>query len=148
MWIFLAVMAFLAGQVYLFRCLGRLEKLQEQQSIEEPQKEVLSIALSDWAAADSLTRILESFSGCCPNVEIMLLTGQDVWEAVQNGRAAVGFLPDAGYVRPNSANMMVVTVKTLPRQQMIWKGNHRSCPAEDFVEYLWQQSMVENPYNL
>lgn len=143
MWIFLAILAFLAGQVYLFRCLGKLDKFQEQQSADEPQKEILSIALSDWAAADSVTRILESFSGCCPNVEIMLLTGQDVWEAVQSGRAAVGFLPDTGSVRHKNADMTVVTVKTVPQQRIIWRQSSRSGPENDFVEYLRQQAVVE-----
>lgn len=148
MWIFFAVLAFFAGQVYLFRCLGKLDKFREQQGADEPQKEILSIALSDWAAADSVTRILESFSGCCPNVEIMLLTGQNVSEAVQSGRAAVGFLPAAGAARHICSDLTVVTVKTVPQQQLIWKHSPQSGPAKDFVEYLWQQSMVEIPNNM
>ena len=38
MWIALAVITFLAGQVYLFRCLGKLDDVLQQDDGEETQK--------------------------------------------------------------------------------------------------------------
>ena len=38
MWIALAVISFLAGQVYLFRCLRKLDDIIQQNDGEEAQK--------------------------------------------------------------------------------------------------------------
>ena len=63
MWIVLAAVAFLAGQVYLLRSLKKMDRLLEQQAPEwEERKEVLSIAFSDPAAAERIAQLLEGFS--------------------------------------------------------------------------------------
>lgn len=145
MWVVLAVIAFGAGQVYLFRCLRNIDRLLEQQSAEElPEKEILSIAFSDPAAADHMTELLEGFSRYYPELEIVLRTGPDVTDAVYDGRAAVGFLP-AGQPTPYGLKRQILNrsaadagarQEDVPAQEILWKPGAVSSPAGAFVRYL------------
>lgn len=136
MWIALAVLTFLAGQVYLFRCLGKLDTfLERQPGEEEAEKEVLSIALEDPALADPLAELLEGFSGCYPDVDIMLVTRPNVAEAVYEGSASVGLLPadSRGF---QGLNCLALRYGKLPRQEIIWKKGTYCAAADAFAEYL------------
>ena len=136
MWIALAVLAFLAGQVYLFRCLGKMDSFLERQPGEEnADKEVLSIALEDPALADPLGEQLEGFSVCYPDVDIMLVTCADVAGAVYEGSATVGFLPADRRGFPG-LNCRTLCCENLPRQEIIWKKATYCAAAYAFAEYL------------
>ena len=77
MWVILAVIAFAAGQVYLFRSLKKMDEILAKQ--EEPEeKEMLSIAFSDPAAAERTARLLAEFSRENPEVEMVLHTYLEV----------------------------------------------------------------------
>lgn len=157
MWIVLAIIAFVAGQVYLFHCLGKLDRFLEHQQGDEPQRKVLSIAFSDPTAADSITEILESFSIYYPEMDIVLLTGQKVLDAVYEGRASVGFLPVNHHaytglnslpVRLNTAQILsgtglrITPLEDSTEQEIIWKRSVFSSPAEVFVRYLRDRDAV------
>ena len=148
MWIFLAVLAFIAGQVYLFYLLNRLDRFLERQADPPPEQETLTVAFADSSAADSIAGLLERFSLRYPNIEIRLRSCQDVPEAVDAGKAAVGFLQAGRFESPEFKHFPM-TVKTAPitlagrglevvpmetesKQEMVWKKNGASelghCP--------------------
>ncbi len=82
MWIFLAVLAFIAGQGYLFYLLNRLDRFLERRPDPPPEKKALTIAFADPCAADSLADLLERFSRCYPEIGIRLCSCPDVLDAV------------------------------------------------------------------
>ncbi len=152
MWIFLAVLAFLAGQVYLVYLLNRLDRFLERQTLPPPEKETLTIAFADPCAADSVAGLLERFSSCYPDIGIRLCSCQDVLEAVYAGKAAVGFLQAERFEYPGF-HYLPVTVKTAPvtlsscglevmpleaesKQEMVWKKNGASSCVDLFVGYM------------
>ena len=131
MWLVLAVTAFLLGQVYLLRCLRKVDRFLDQQTSEgEAEKQILSIAFSGPEEAERMTELLEGFSGRYPDVEIILRTGRDVTAAVCDGSAAVGFLP-AGQDVPGGLNRL-----SLPQREIIWKSGGFYAPADAFARYL------------
>ncbi|MDO5544680.1 MAG: hypothetical protein Q4F81_02445 [Eubacteriales bacterium] len=136
MWAILALIAFLAGQVYLFRSLGKVDSLLARQ--EEPEeKEVLSLAFADPAAAEQMARLLAEFSRENPDVEMVLHTDPAVQEAVYEGRAAVGFLPGNGRSL-HGLSSCAVELAGLAAQQVIWKTGLQSDCAAAFLRYLRQ----------
>lgn len=143
MWIALAVIAFIAGQVYLFRCLGSLDHFLEQRSVEEmPEREILSLVFEDPDTAECMSGLLEDFSGRDPDVDMILLTSRDVLNAVYDGRAAVGFLP-AGVYRYHGLNRLRLT-ETCSQQEIVWKSGAISAPAEAFLQYLRDRGAVDS----
>lgn len=153
MWIVVAAFALIAGQGYLFHCLRQLDQFLERQSkCAENGKKILSIAFTDPTTADHMMELLESFSASYPDVEISLLTSQDVLEAVYAGKAAVGFLPAGPHGYPglhclplsmktapvllDSGGTRIVPMENSSRQEMIWKYNDFSSPANTFVKFL------------
>ena len=152
MWIFLAVLAFLGGQVYLFHLLKRLDRFSERRADALPEKETLTVAFADPSAVDSIAGLLAHFSLCYPHIQVQLCSCRDVPEAVNAGKAAVGFLQAGGFASPE-LEKYPVTVKTAPfplasrgveiipleaasRQEMVWKKKGASSCAELFVRYM------------
>ncbi len=137
MWIFLAVLAFIAGQVYLFYLLNRLDQFLERQAAPPPERETLTIAFADPSTADSVVGLLERFSLCYPDIEIRLCSCQNVPEAVNAGKAAVGFFQGGRFEYPEleyfpvtvqtapvmlaSRGLEVVPMETESNQEMVWK---------------------------
>lgn len=131
MWFVLAAAAFLLGQVYLLRCLRKVDRFLDQQTTEgESEKQILSIAFSGPEEAEDAAELLEGFSGRYPDVEMILRTGRDVTAAVCDGSAAVGFLP-TGQDVPRGLNRL-----SLPEREIIWKSGGFYAPADVFVRYL------------
>ena len=131
MWLVLAVTAFLLGQVYLLRCLRKVDRFLDRQTSEaEPEKQILSIAFSGPKEAEGAAELLKGFSGRYPDVEMILRTGRDVAAAVCDGSAAVGFLPTGQNV-PRGLNRI-----SLPEREVIWKSGGFCAPADVFVRYL------------
>lgn len=135
MWILLAVIAFLAGQVYLFRCLGRMDSFLDRCSMDDTQeKEILSIVFADSNTAERMSKLLEDFSAWDTDIDMILLTNQDVLDAVCDGKAAIGFLSD-GTDRCSGLNGMNLT-KQNSQQVIVWKSGGLSAPAKVFLQYL------------
>ena len=131
MWFVLAAAAFLLGQVYLLRCLRKVDRFLDQQTTEgESEKQILSIAFSGPEEAEDAAELLEGFSGRYPDVEMILRTGRDVTAAVCDGSAAVGFL-STGQDVPRGLNRL-----SLPDREIIWKSGGFYAPADVFVRYL------------
>lgn len=131
MWFVLAAAAFLLGQVYLLRCLRKVDRFLDQQTTEgESEKQILSIAFSGPEEAEDAAELLEGFSGRYPDVEMILRTGRDVTAAVCDGSAAVGFL-STGQDVPQRLNRL-----SLPEREIIWKSGGFYAPADVFVRYL------------
>ena len=142
MWIVLAAVAFLAGQVYLLRSLKKMDRLLEQQAPErEERKEVLSIAFSDPAAAERIAQLLEGFSVRYPDLEIVLRSGPDAEDAVWDGTAEVALLP-AGRNLPRGLSRLALHTDAMPGQEIVWKRVAPVSPGDCFVEYLWEQGAV------
>ena len=135
MWAVLAVIVFLAAQVFLLRSLKTVDAILDRQ--EEPEeKEILSLAFADPDAAERMSRLLETFSRENPEIEMVLHTDSAVPEAVHEGRAAVGFLPDNGVpVRGLSSCALEFADLT---QQVVWKTGLQSDCAAAFLRYLRQ----------
>ncbi len=157
MWIILAVITFIAGQVYLFHCLGKLDRFMNRNPVAEPDNEVLSIAFSDSATVDHLTDLLEHFSASYPNIDITLLTGPNVLDAVYKGQAAVGFVPAEHHAYAglhslplcmnttqifSSTGLRITPLDNTTEQEIIWKRSVFSSPAETFIRYLLDQGVV------
>ena len=131
MWFVLAAAAFLLGQVYLLRCLRKVDRFLDQQASEgESEKQILSIAFSGPEEAEDAAELLEGFSGRYPDVEMILRTGRDVTATVCDDSAAVGFLP-TGQDVPRGLNRL-----SLPEREIIWKSGGFYAPADVFVRYL------------
>ena len=131
MWFVLAAAAFLLGQVYLLRCLRKVDRFLDRQTSEgESEKQILSIAFSGPEEAEDAAELLEGFSGRYPDVEMILRTGRDVTAAVCDGSAAVGFL-STGQDVPRGLNRL-----SLPEREIIWKSGGFYAPADVCVRYL------------
>ena len=142
MWIVLAAVAFLAGQVYLLRSLKKMDRLLEQQAPErEERKEVLSIAFSDPAAAERIAQLLEGFSLRYPDLEIVLRSGPDAADAVWDGTAEAALLPAGGSL-PRGLSRLALHTDAMPGQEIVWKRVAPVSPGDCFVEYLWEQGAV------
>ena len=136
MWAVLAVIVFLAAQGYLLRSLKKVDAFFPQQ--EEPEgKEILSLAFADPAMAERMARLLAEFSRENPEIEMVLHTDPAVPEAVREGRAAVGFLPEIGDA-PHGLSGCALEVSELAPQRVIWKTGVQSDCTTAFLRYLRQ----------
>ena len=109
MWIVLAVLSFVLGQLYLFRCLGRLDGFLDAQNRGE-DRVILSVALSDPHAEAGMVQLLEAYCAEHPNVDPVLHIDPEAMGAVREKRADVGLCPETDV--PGGLNCL-----TLPRHQ-------------------------------
>ena len=136
MWAILAVIVFLAAQVYLFRSLKKVDGLLPRQ--EEPEeKELLSLAFADPDAAEGMARLLADFSRENPEIEMVLHTDPAVSEAVREGRAAVGFLPESDD-SPRDLSSWALALTDVSPQRVVWKTGVQPDCAAAFLRYLRQ----------
>ena len=136
MWAVLAVAAFLAAQVFLVRSLKKVDGFLARQ--EEPEeKEILSLAFSDPHTAEQMARLLAAFSREYPEVEMVLHTDPAVPEAVYEGRAAVGFLPQNGTCL-HGLSCCAMELAGLSDQKIVWKTSVQSECVSAFLLYLRQ----------
>lgn len=136
MWIVLAVIAFLAAQAYLFYSLGAVDHFLARQ--EEPEeKEILSLAFAEPAAAEEMAQLLADFTCANPEVELILHTDPAVKDAVLEGRASLGILP----LKESAGCGLSGTALQGAGQRIVWKSGGISAGAEAFVQYL--QARIE-----
>ena len=136
MWAILAGIVFLAAQVYLFRNLVKVDGFFARQ--EEPEeREVLSLAFADPDTAERMAPLLADFSRENPEIEMVLHTDPAVPEAVQEGRAAVGFLPEQEG-SPNGLSSCAFERTGLSAQRIVWKTGVQPDCAAAFLRYLRQ----------
>lgn len=136
MWAILAGILFLAAQVYLLRNLKKVDGFLARQ--EEPEeREVLSVAFADPDTAERMAPLLADFSRENPEIEMVLHTDPEVPEAVREGRAAVGFLPE-GDGSPNGLSSCAFKRTGLSAQWIIWKTGVQPDCAAAFLRYLRQ----------
>ena len=136
MWAILVVIVFLAGQVYLFRSLKKVDGFLARQ--EEPEeKEILSLVFADPGTAEGMARLLAEFSRENPEVEMVLHTDPAVPEAVYEGRASVGFLPEDG-ICAQGLSSCAMELAGLSPQRIVWKTGGQSHCAAAFLQYLRQ----------
>ena len=133
MWIVLAVISFLLAQLYLFRCLGRLDTVLDGQKEE---KQVLSVALTDPVLEKQLSGLLEGYSLSHPNVDLVIHIDPKAMEAQR--KADVCLCPEEE--RWGGGNCLTLTFPESIRQQVIWKNKDN---ANEFVYYLWQECRKE-----
>lgn len=134
MWAVLAIIAFLAAQVYLFRSLKIVDGARQE---EPEEKEILSLAFADPAAAEGMARLLAEFSRENPEIEMVLHTDPAVPEAVQEGRAVVGFLPEREGA-PRGLSGCVLELPGFIAQRIVWKTGVQPDCAAAFLRYLLQ----------
>ena len=133
MWIVLAVISFLLAQLYLFRCLGRLDTVLDGQKEE---KQLLSVALTDPILEEQLSGLLEGYSLSHPNVDLVIHIDPKVMEAQR--KADVCLCPEEE--RRGGVNCLTLTFPESVRHQVIWKNKEA---ANEFVYYLWQECRKE-----
>ena len=158
MWIVLAVITFLAGQVYLFHCLGILDRFL-QQPREPAKQETLRIIFSDPSTAEDLARILGEFSESNPDTKIIYCTGTDVTEAVASGKASVGILP-AGHpgisdlevspirlcaapMRLCQSDVTVISIIPAAECEIVWRAGASRC-ADTMIRYLREHGYLNS----
>ena len=134
MWAILAIIAFLAAQVYLLRSLKTVDGFFARQEKPE-EEEILSLAFADPAAAEGMVRLLADFSRENPEIEMVLHTDPAVPEAVREGRAALGFLPERDG-SPSDLSGCTFELAGFSAQRIVWKtGAQPDCVAA-FLRYL------------
>ena len=134
MWAILAIIAFLAAQVYLLYSLKKADSFFANRE-EQGEKELLSLSFADPAMAEGMTRLLEGFSRENPEIEVVLHTDPAVPVAVREGRAALGFLP-AGDDSHSDLSGCTIELAGLSVQRIVWKtGVQPDCVAA-FLRYL------------
>lgn len=156
MWIALAVITFLAGQLYLFYCLGSVDRFVAQPQFGASDKKVLSIAFSNPESAEPIIDLLERFSLQHPELEIILMTGANTLAAVCSGQASIGFLPTNQHTN-EMLHALPIRMKTSPilvngtsiapldaitAQEVVWRRSIRTNPADVFVAYLQECGML------
>ena len=134
MWAILAIIAFLAAQVYLLYSLKKADSFFANRE-EQEEKEILSLSFADPALAEGMTRLLADFSRENPEIEMVRHTDPAVPEAVREGRAALGFLP-AGDDSHSDLSGCTIELAGLSVQRIVWKtGVQPDCVAA-FLRYL------------
>ena len=81
--------------------------------------------------------LLADFSRENPEIEMVLHTDPEVPEAVREGRAAVGFLPE-GDGSPNGLSSCAFKRTGFSAQWIIWKTGVQPDCAAAFLRYLRQ----------
>lgn len=142
MWVIPAILAFLAGQFYLFHCLGKLDKYMEEHPLEEPpEKEVLHIAFAGSIPSNEAVNLVEDFVKWYPQVEIVLQTDPDPVDAVCRGKASVGIIPERAAV---SGLRSLPLDGKLSHWQGVWKEGTADAATGDFLHFLREHTGTGN----
>ena len=136
MWAVLAVIVFLAAQVYLLRRLKEADGFLAGQQ-EKDDREILSLVFAEPAMAEGMADLLSAFSRENPEIEMVLHTDPAVPEAVWEGRAAVGFLSEDGESVYGLSRCALLLAGQASRQ-VVWKTGVQSNSASAFLRYLRQ----------
>ena len=136
MWAVLAVIVFLAAQVYLMWSLKKADGILAEQQ-EKDDREILSLVFADPAMAEGMANLLAAFSRENPEIEMVLHTDPAVPEAVFEGRAAVGFLPENDDV-PQGLSSRVLALDERTALRVVWKTGAQSDSAAAFLRCLRQ----------
>ena len=136
MWAVLAVIVFLAAQVYLLRRLKEADGFLAGQQ-EKDDREILSLVFAEPAMAEGMADLLAAFSRENPEIEMVLHTDPAVPEAVWEGRAAVGFLSEDGESVYGLSRCALLLAGQASRQ-VVWKTGVQSNSASAFLRYLRQ----------
>ena len=132
MWAVLAIIVFLAAQVYLLLSLKKADGFLAGQQ-EKDDREILSLVFAEPAMAEGMSHLLAEFSHEDPETEMVLHTDPAVSEAVFEGRAAVGFLPENDDV-PQGLSSRVLALDEQTALRVVWKTGTQSDSA---VAFLW-----------
>ena len=136
MWAVLAVIVFLAAQVYLLLSLNKADGFLAGQQ-EKDEREILSLVFAEPAMAEGMADLLAAFSRENPEIEMVLHTDPAVPEAVFAGRAAVGFLPENDDV-PQGLSSRVLALDEQTALRVVWKTGAQSDSAAAFLRCLRQ----------
>ena len=136
MWAVLAIIVFLAAQVYLLLSLKKADGFLAGQQ-EKDDREILSLVFADPAMAEGMADLLAAFSRENPEIEMVLHTDPAVPEAIWEGRAAVGFLSEDGEPDHGLSSCALVLAGQASRQ-VVWKTGVQSEGAAAFLCYLRQ----------
>ena len=136
MWAVLAVIVFLAAQVYLLLSLKKADGYLAGQQ-EKDEREILSLVFAEPAMAEGMADLLAAFSRENPETEMVLHTDPAVSEAVFEGRAAVGFLPENDDV-PQGLSSRVLALDERTALRVVWKTGAQSDSAVAFLRCLRQ----------
>ena len=136
MWAVLAVIVFLAAQVYLLRRLKEADGFLAGQQ-EKDDREILSLVFAEPAMAEGMADLLAAFSRENPEIEMVLHTDPAVPEAVWEGRAAIGFPSEDGEPDHGLSSCTLVLAGQASRQ-VVWKTGVQSKGAAAFLCYLRQ----------
>ena len=136
MWAVLAVIVFLAAQVYLLLSLKKADGFLAGQQ-EKDDREILSLVFAEPAMAEGMADLLAAFSRENPETEMVLHTDPAVSETVFEGRAAVGFLPENDDV-PQGLSSRVLALDERTALRVVWKTGAQSDSAAAFLRCLRQ----------
>lgn len=136
MWAVLAVIVFLAAQVFLLLSLNKADGFLAGQQ-EKDEREILSLVFAEPAMAEGMADLLAAFSRENPEIEMVLHTDPAVPEAVWEGRAAVGFLSEDGEPVYGLSSCALALAGQASRQ-VVWKTGVQSNSASAFLRYLRQ----------
>lgn len=136
MWAVLAIIVFLAAQVYLLLSLKKADGFLAGQQ-EKDDREILSLVFAEPAMAEGMAHLLAAFSRENPEIEMVLHTDPAVSEAVFEGRAAVGFLSENDDV-PQGLSSRVLALDEQTALRVVWKTGAQSDSAAAFLRCLRQ----------
>ena len=136
MWAVLAIIVFLAAQVYLLLSLKKADGFLEGQQ-EKDDREILSLVFAEPAMAEGMAHLLAEFSHEDPETEMVLHTDPAVTEAVFEGREAVGFLSENDDV-PQGLSSRVLALDEQTALRVVWKTGAQSDSAVAFLRCLRQ----------
>lgn len=136
MWAVLAVIVFLAAQVYLLLSLKKADGFLAGQQ-EKDEREILSLVFADPAMAEGMANLLAAFSRENPEIEMVLHTDPAVPEAIWEGRAAVGFLAENGGPAQGLSSSALL-LEGQASQWVVWKTGVQSKGTAAFLHYLRQ----------
>lgn len=136
MWAVLAIIVFLAAQVYLLLSLKKADGFLAGQQ-EKDDREILSLVFAEPAMAEGMADLLAAFSRENPETEMVLHTDPAVSETVFEGRAAVGFLPENDDV-PQGLSSRVLALDERTALRVVWKTGAQSDSAAAFLRCLRQ----------
>ena len=134
MWAVLAIIVFLAAQVYLLLSLKKADGFLAGQQ-EKDDREILSLVFAEPAMAEGMADLLAAFSRENPETEMVLHTDPAVSETVFEGRAAVGFLPENDDV-PQGLSSRVLALDEQTALRVVWKTGAQSDSAAAFLRCL------------
>ena len=136
MWAVLAIIVFLAAQVYLLLSLKKADGFLAGQQ-EKDDREILSLVFAEPAMAEGMAHLLAEFSHEDPETEMVLHTDPAVTEAVFEGREAVGFLSENDDV-PQGLSSRVLALDEQTALRVVWKTGAQSDSAVAFLRCLRQ----------